>query len=218
MIWPFGRASASRVRNQLLQILKSDFQSTSDDRTLHSPEVNQTTHSRLEDLVKWLNASADGWKLYGRSFRVTTSELIRKYPDLDLGYFWLAAFWYQGKDKPLRALDVLHEGLIRSRRKGELCALIAEIGFDRDDFCLLVEAAIRAVEFGTDLWFSHHVLSQLFAKLGMAKVSKAVLSGVPTELIDSYIEKIHRLATADKMAEVQRSLDDFCDRMRYSAK
>ena len=138
-------------------------------------------------------------------------ELLRSEPDFDLAYLWLATCRDSADDFG-GAVQTLLEGIQKSKRKGHLCAMLAEICLRRERLEMSLRAAIRAVELGTDLYIAHHIVAQLLEHYGKPQAAQRVLSGVPTELESWLVEQIQGLARRQSSEVTRRVIEEFASK------
>jgi hypothetical protein len=110
----------------------------------------------------------------------------------------------------------LLEGIQKSKRKGHLCATLAEICLKREELEMAVRGAIRAVELGTDLYIAYHLVAQLLDRYGEFRAKQRVLSGVPTELEPRMVDRIRRLSEQQDSEVVKKLVETFAAELRQA--
>jgi len=132
-------------------------------------------------------------------------ELVRAEPDFDLAYLWLAVS-RNALDDFAGAVQAALEGIQKSKRKGHLCATLADICLKRGHLDLALPAAVRAVELGTELYIAHHLVAEMLELYGLRAAALALRAGIPAPLEDWLAADIRQLAEQQRSEETRAYL------------
>ena len=140
-----------------------------------------------------------------RRYMERIEELVRAEPDFDLAYLWLAVA-RNALDDFSGAVEATLEGIQKSKRKGHLCATLADICLKRGHLDLAVPAAVRAVELGTELYVAHHLVAEMLRSYGLRAAALTLRAGIPAPLEDWLATDIRQLAEQQRSDEMRAYL------------